>query len=122
MLDAKIASALKKIIANPDFKKRVNLEEQQAQMRVRFLRGRQIACMVYEYFRVSGAHDAVLDSTDLFSISSHDDDIQDFDASWDQALGCEYESLINSKQYWPCMNKKSINIDRSRVSRSCRPW
>ena len=46
MLDAKIAPALKKIITNPYFKKRVNLEEQEAQMEDRFLRGRQIAFMI----------------------------------------------------------------------------
>ena len=61
MLDAKIASALKKIITNPFFKKRVSLEEQKAQMQDRFLRGRQVACMIYEYFRVTGAHEAVFD-------------------------------------------------------------
>ena len=43
MLDAKIASALKKIITNPCFKRRVSLEEHWAQMQDRFLRGRQIA-------------------------------------------------------------------------------
>ena len=35
---------------------------------------------------------------------------------------CEYEGLINSKQYWQCTNKKSIKIHRSRVIRSWRPW
>ena len=39
MLDAKIASALKKIIQNSLFKK-VTLEEQNAQKEDRFLRGR----------------------------------------------------------------------------------
>ena len=61
MLDARIASALKKIIQNSYFKKKVSLEEQKAQKIVRFLRGRQIADMIYDYFRVSGAHDTVLD-------------------------------------------------------------
>ena len=42
--------------------------------------------MIHEYFRVTGAHEAVLDNTDLFSISSHGDDVQDFDTGWDQAL------------------------------------
>ena len=37
-----------------------DLEEQKAQMQVRYLRGRQIACMIYEYFQVTGAHDTVL--------------------------------------------------------------
>ena len=56
MLDAKIASALNKIIQNSHFKKKVSLEEQKAQKEDRFLRGRQIAFMIYDYFRVSGAH------------------------------------------------------------------
>ena len=50
-----------KVNTKPYFKKRVNLEEQKAQMRDRFLRGRQVAYMIYEYFRVIGAHEAVLD-------------------------------------------------------------
>ena len=61
MLDARIASAPKKIIQNSYFKKKVSLEEQKAQKEDRFLRGRQIANMIYDYFRVTGAHDTVLD-------------------------------------------------------------
>ena len=60
MLDAKIASALKKIIQNSQFKKKVSLEEQKAQIEDWFLRGRQIAFMIYDYFRVTGAHETVL--------------------------------------------------------------
>ena len=43
VLDARIASALSKIIHNSQFKRRVSLEEQKAQKEDRFLRGRQIA-------------------------------------------------------------------------------
>ena len=50
MLDARIASALNKIIQNSYFKKKVSLEERQAQKEDRFLRGRQIAYMIYDYF------------------------------------------------------------------------
>ena len=39
VLDARIASALKKIIQNTRFKKKVSLEEQKAQEEDRFLRG-----------------------------------------------------------------------------------
>ena len=42
MLDAKIASALSKIISNSNFRRRVNVEDQRAQKHDRFLRGRQI--------------------------------------------------------------------------------
>ena len=86
MLDAKIASALNNIIQNSHFKKKVSLEEQKAQKEGRFLRGRQIAFMIYDYFRVTGAHDTVLDYADLFSVTLHDDNIQEFDTRWDEVL------------------------------------
>ena len=54
VLDAKIASALNVIIHDTRFKKKVSLEEQKAQKKDRFLRGRQIAYLIYEYFRVIG--------------------------------------------------------------------
>ena len=50
MLEAKIASALNKIIQNSQFKKKVSLEEQKTQEEDRFLRGRQIAFMIYDLF------------------------------------------------------------------------
>ena len=31
--------------------------------------------MIYDYFRVTGAHDTVLDYADLFSVTLHDDNI-----------------------------------------------
>ena len=68
-----------KIIPNSHFKKEVSLEEQKAQKEDRFLRGKQIAYMIYDYFRVTGAHDAVLDCAGLFSITLRSDDVQDFD-------------------------------------------
>ena len=54
MLDAKMASALKKIISDPRFRRRVTVEEQRAQTYDWFfLRGRQIAYMIYDYFTFS---------------------------------------------------------------------
>ena len=85
MLDAKIASALKRIISNPYFG-RIRLEEQKAQTQDLFLRGRQIAHMSYEHFRVTGAHEAALDLADLFSVSKQSDDIQDSDTRQDKSL------------------------------------
>ena len=49
LLDARIASALNKIIQNSHFKKKVSLEEQKAQQEDRFLRGGQIAYMISFY-------------------------------------------------------------------------
>ena len=68
MLDARIASALNKILQNSQFKKKVSLEEQKAQKEDRLLRGRQIAFMIYDHIRVTGAHDTVLDYAELFSV------------------------------------------------------
>ena len=86
MLDAKIFSALNKIIQNSHFKKKISLEEQKAQKEDRFLRGRQIAFMIYDYFRVTGAHDTVLDYADLFTITLRNDNVQEFDTRWDEIL------------------------------------
>ena len=86
VLDASIASALNKIIRNSQFKKKVSLEEQKAQKEDRFLRGRLITVMIYDYFRVIGVHDTVLENADLFYVTLRDDNIQEFDTRWDDFL------------------------------------
>ena len=86
VLDARIASALNKIIHNSHFKRRISLEEQKAQKQERFLRCRQIAYLIYEHFRVTGTHDSVENYTDLFTIALRNDDIQEFDSKWDGIL------------------------------------
>ena len=86
VLDARISSALNRIIQNTRFKKKVCLEEQKAQKEDRFLRGRQIAYLIYEYFRVTGANDSVENYADLFTIGLRNDDIQEFDSKWDGIL------------------------------------
>ena len=65
VLGARIASALNRIIQNTHFKKKVSLEEIKAHKEDRFLRGRQIAYLIYEYFRVTGANDSVENYADL---------------------------------------------------------
>ena len=86
VLGARIASALNKIIQNSQFKRRISLEEQKAQKEDRFLRGRQIAYLIYDHFRVTGTHDSVENYTDLFTIVLRNDDIQEFDSKWDGIL------------------------------------
>ena len=86
MLDAKIASFLKNIIPNSNFKKRINQEEQKAQLDDRFFRRRQIAFMVNENFRVTGTLEAILDYADPFGQNFHCDDVQGFDTRWDEVL------------------------------------
>ena len=82
----RIASALNKIIHNSQFKRRISLEEQKDQKEDRFLRGRQIAYLIYDQFRVTGTDDSVENNTDLFTIVLRKDDIQEFDSKWDGIL------------------------------------
>ena len=82
VFDTKIASASNRIIHNSHSKRRVSLEEQEVLKEDRFLRGRQIAFLIYEYFRATGANDSVENYADLFTIDFRSDDIQEFDSSW----------------------------------------
>ena len=51
-----------------------------AQTEERFLRGRQIAYLIYEYFQVNGAKDSVDNYADLFTVVLRNDDIQEYDS------------------------------------------
>ena len=94
VLDARIASALNEIIHSTRFKKKVSLEEMKAHEEDRFLRGRQIAYLIYEYFRVTGANDSVENYADLFTVALQNDDIQEFDSKWDGFFTINDENSI----------------------------
>ena len=113
VLDARIASALNKIIHNSHFKRRISLEEQKAQKQDSFLRGRQIAYLIHEYFRVTGSNDSVENYADLFTIG-----LLRFQVGWnllsltkippDDILEKivhikKCERLRNSRLLWHCM-------------------
>ena len=83
LLDARIASEPYRI---PASRKKVSLEEMKARKEDHFLRGRQIAYLIYEYFRVTGANDSVENYADLFTVVLRNNDIQDFDSKWDGIL------------------------------------
>ena len=85
MLGAMITSALKKLLTHVQFRS-VNVQEQRAQREDRFSRGRQIAYMRHDHFRVTKACEAVQGLSDLFNVRSQNDDVEDFDTRWDQAL------------------------------------
>ena len=86
MLDAKIASALNKIIQNFQFKKKNQSGGAESPKRGSVSEGDKSPFMIYDNFRVTGAHDAVLDYADLFSVTLHDDNVQEFDTRWDEVL------------------------------------
>ena len=66
--------------------KGVSVETQRAHKYDRFLRGRQIADMICEHFRATGAFEAVQGLSDLFKKRLQNDDVQDFDVRGDEAL------------------------------------
>ena len=84
VLDAKIASALDRIIPNTQFKRKVSLEEQKAQKEDRFLRVRQIAYLIYEFFPGHCRHRFCRELCGLITIALRNDDIQEFDTKWDE--------------------------------------
>ena len=86
LLDARIASALNKIILTTRSKKKVSLDEMKAHKEDRFLRGRQIAHLIYEHFRVTGANGSVENYTELFTVVLRNHDFQEFDSKWDGIL------------------------------------
>ena len=87
VLDARIASALNRIIHNSHFKRRISLEEQKAQKQDSFLRGRQIAYLICEYFLVTGTNNSVENYAYLFTIGLRNDDIyRNLIAKWDGIL------------------------------------
>ena len=45
--------------------------------------------MIYDFFRLTGAHHTFVDYADLFSVALHDDIIQEFDRRWDEVLLCQ---------------------------------
>ena len=67
------------------FWKKISVEEQRAQKDHRFLREKQIAYSIYEYFRPTGVM-RFKGLSGLFSIEVENDDIPDFDLRWEQAL------------------------------------
>ena len=49
-----------------------------------FLRGRQIAYVIYEYFRVTGANDCVENYAELYTVILQNDNIQNVDTKCDE--------------------------------------
>ena len=81
VLDARIASALNRIIHNFHFKRRVSLEEPKAQKQDRFLLlpSNTDSLPDLRIFRVTGANDSVENDDDLITIGFRNDGLQDFE-------------------------------------------
>ena len=75
-LDMMMAAALKMSYdKQTHFRKKIQKDN-------RFLRGRQIASLIYEYSRPAGSYDEIQRLSGLFGMKLDNDDIQDFDLRW----------------------------------------
>ena len=50
----------------------------------RFLTGRQVAWMIYEYFKVSDTEESVLDLNEISEVGLKNDNVQSFNTRWDE--------------------------------------
>ena len=85
VLDSKIARVLNQLLT-ADFNRRVYMEEQKAQHHNRFLKGRRVAYMINDNFKISGTGEALLDLNDLRRVLLNNDNVQGFDTKCDEVL------------------------------------
>ena len=83
VLDARIASALNKIIHNSISKGKSVWRNEKPRRRTVSFEVDRFAYLIYDQFRVTGTHDSVENYTDLFTIDLRNDDIQEFDSKWE---------------------------------------
>ena len=82
-----MAATLKKCCdKHTHFREKVRVEEQRAQKNDRILRGDRLVYLIYDYFRTTGSYDEIQGLSGLFNVRLENDDIQDFDLRWEQAL------------------------------------
>ena len=95
MLDAMIASAIEEAPQHAvDLPKKSTCRRATSSNSDRFLRGRQIAHMIHEYFRATRAHETVQGLADLVSMALQNAEVQDFDVRWDHArLSVEWNAF-----------------------------
>ena len=61
---------------------------------------------------MADAHDTVLDYADLFSVTLHDDNIQEFDIKWvKDSILYRLRLCENSKLCWNCTTRRSEDVD-----------
>ena len=71
--------------------------------------------MIYEHVRATGAHDAVQGLSDLFNIRLQNDDVQDFDVRWDQALLSASETPAEMVLEWFYKSKLQDSVQLQTV-------
>ena len=75
--------------------------------------------MINDHFRVTGANDTVLDYADLFSVTLHDDNIQECDTRWDEVRLSM--SKITSDDVLASLHKLRIR-ESAQLKTDCTTW
>ena len=86
VLDARIASALNKIIHISHFKKKNQSGGTKGPEAGAFPSWHAVCLLDLRFFRVTGTDSSVENYTDLFTIALRNDDVQEFDSKWDGIL------------------------------------
>ena len=96
MLDAKIASLLGTESSRIPSSRRWSVSRKQKvqKKKIGFFEEGRSPSWSTTFFRVTGAHGTVLDYADLFSVTLHDDNIQEFDTRRDEVLLCQNFHLM----------------------------
>ena len=85
LLDSKLAAGLAKIL-HGDLARQIQLLEEKAEANQKLLKGRQIAWHIKDYFRISAEQGAVLDVSDLVSVTLGNNDVKRFLQDWESVL------------------------------------
>lgn len=84
ILDAKLSTALSKIVSG-EFKRQVMLKKEQASQEGKMIKGRQILWLIYEQYKLNVIDGNHLNLTDLYAVQLHGDNVVAFLNDWD---GC----------------------------------
>ena len=85
VLDCKLAAAFGRIL-NGEIGRQVNLAEEKAAKHGHMLKGRQIAYMVMDYFKITAQEGAILELDDLVSLQLHSNNLKKFTHEWESTL------------------------------------
>ena len=108
-----------RVIHGTQFKRRINLEEQDTQKEDRFLHGRQIACLICECFRVTGTNDSVENYADLFTTALRNDDKNSIQK---RTEFCYQWRKFYRMTFWKDWHMKNASLRKSRPYWNCTTW
>ena len=86
-LNAKIASGLAQILQG-DICKQIEIIETELDKEHKLLNGRQIAWLIYDYFKTSTTEGTVMDFGDLLECKMENNNLVAFHADWKMILNC----------------------------------